>query len=694
MNLTSRAPTSVGVLLCWMMVAGCSGFFCKTAEATSLRLYAPDLHPFAGEQVEGEGVLIQITRMALAPANDAVDVGFYPRHRVRAQALADGVELALVVGFEPKPNDRWLYSDAIMPVTLSRIRLREPQAASANRVTPLRVGVVRGWRPQVDFSVYGGEVEVVEASYTHQLLQMLEQGRLDEVILEESAAADTLIEKIPLLIGQLEIRPIKAPIYQFYLAINRADAAAERWLSQFNTELKRLEESGELRSLKARYGMLSDCDLEGDANKLRIASVSNQDMLWMAQLAELYRGAQPELELEWHFMKENTLHRRALANAILDKCQYDIVTLGSYQIPIWAEAGWLAPVTALSDDYDRTDLIEPVVAALTHAGQLYALPFYAESALLYYRADWFKQAGLTMPAQPTYEDIQRFAKHLTDRGQQRYGVCLRTKPDFLEALSTVTMMVNGFGGQWFNRQWMPQLKTEPWRQAVATYVSMVQQWGPERPRQIGYQEALALFASGHCGMWLDATVAAGTLYNPGQSVVASTVRMAPLPSTGRRGARSQWLWVWALAVPSAGHKQAQAHAFIEWATSPAYRQAAQARFGALATPAGTRYSTYKDSRYLAVAPFAPRVLEAITSVEPSQKIDSAQSNQGLQYVSIPEYSAIGTETIWNIYRVVLGKQPLQQALTDSQRFATQALRTRIRQQARRAIPDTKPTGSK
>ena len=71
----------------------------------------------------------------------------------------------------------------------------------------------------------------------------------------------------------------------------------------------------------------------------------------------------------------------------------------------------------------------------TSSGHLWAVPFYAESSFTMYRKDLFDGGRLTMPAQPTYTDIENFAKKLTDRGKQQYGVCLRGKPGWGENMA-------------------------------------------------------------------------------------------------------------------------------------------------------------------------------------------------------------------------------------------------------------------
>jgi sorbitol/mannitol transport system substrate-binding protein len=50
-------------------------------------------------------------------------------------------------------------------------------------------------------------------------------------------------------------------------------------------------------------------------------------------------------------------------------------------------------------------------------------------------------------------------------------------------------------------------------------------------------------------MWIDATAAAGTLYNKSQSRVADKIAFAAAPvAVTPKG--SHWLWPWSLAIPT------------------------------------------------------------------------------------------------------------------------------------------------
>ena len=174
------------------------------------------------------------------------------------------------------------------------------------------------------------------------------------------------------------------------------------------------------------------------------------------------------------------------------------MTIGNYEVPIWAKQKWLEPISGMPPDYDVDDLLEPVRNAVTYQGQIFALPFYAESAMTYYRTDLFAKAGLVMPEHPTYAQIALFAHRLTDRAQQIYGVCLRGKPGWGENMASITSIVHAFGGRWFDMSWQPTLNTPEWHRAVTYYSDLLKNDGPPGATSNGFNENLALFQSGKC----------------------------------------------------------------------------------------------------------------------------------------------------------------------------------------------------
>jgi sorbitol/mannitol transport system substrate-binding protein len=73
--------------------------------------------------------------------------------------------------------------------------------------------------------------------------------------------------------------------------------------------------------------------------------------------------------------------------------QFDIMTIGMYETPIWGANGWLVPLDDLSEEYDVDDILPAMRGGLSHDGTLYAAPFYGESSMVMYRTDLMEKPG-------------------------------------------------------------------------------------------------------------------------------------------------------------------------------------------------------------------------------------------------------------------------------------------------------------
>ncbi|MEO1351837.1 MAG: sugar ABC transporter substrate-binding protein [Cyanobacteria bacterium J06635_15] len=412
---------------------------------------------------------------------------------------------------------------------------------------------------------------------------------------------------------------------------------------------------------------------ETPKTRLTIATVNNGDMVVMQDLARKFETDNPDIELRWVMLEENILRQRTTTDVASQGGQFDILTIGAYETPIWAKRGWLKPLDQLPAEYDVDDLIDPIRTGLSQDGTLYALPFYGESSMLYYRRDLFEKAEITVPENPTYAQVGEWAAQVNDPAKGIYGMCLRGKPGWGENMAFLTTMVNTFGGQWFDMDWEPQLNTAQWQNAVNFYVDMLNNYGPPGASSNGFNENLALFSTGKCGMWIDATVAAGLLSNPELSQVADTVGFAPAPVESYPNG-SNWLWSWALAIPETSRSPEAAQRFITWATSKDYIQLVADELGWVSVPPGTRTSTYENPDYQKVAPFAKTVLSSIESADIENPAASPTPYKGVQYVDIPEFQAIGTQVGQRMAAALADQVSVEQALERSQAVAERFMR--------------------
>jgi sorbitol/mannitol transport system substrate-binding protein len=383
----------------------------------------------------------------------------------------------------------------------------------------------------------------------------------------------------------------------------------------------------------------------------------------------------PDIGLEFVTLGEGELRQKVTTDVATGAGQYDVVALGAYETAIWAEKGLLLPLDDLPEDYEQDDLLPTVRKSLTYDGTLHALPFYAESTCTMVRSDLLEQAGLSLPDQPTWDDVLEVAQAL-DGGDGGHGAGLRGTPGWGENMALLTAMANSFGGRWFDEKWNPQLTSDPWKQALEMYLALGAV-APDDAVVNGFAEGVELFGGGQCGIWVDSTAAAGPLTDPDQSQVADSVSIAPAPTGGSHKCAA-WLWTWSLAVPAGTHRPDEAMAFAQWATSTAYTELVAQEYGWTNVPPGTRASLYERTEYQDAAPFASLVKDAIDAADLENPTVDPVPYTGIQYVGIPEFQGIGTAVGNQVADALRGEVSADEALENSQWVTEKVIaRTRL-----------------
>ncbi len=406
------------------------------------------------------------------------------------------------------------------------------------------------------------------------------------------------------------------------------------------------------------------------AAEITIATVNNGDMIRMQGYTDRFTD-ETGIEVEWVTLEENVLRQRVTTDITTRGGQFDIMTIGMYEAPIWGANGWLVPLDDLSDEYDVDDILPAMAGGLSHDGTLYAAPFYGESSMIMYRKDLMEAAGLEMPEAPSWSFVRHAAEAMTDRGRDINGICLRGKAGWGEGGAFITAMSNSFGARWFDLDWNAQFDTRPWADTLNFFVGMMNDSGPAGYATNGFNENLSLFQQGKCGMWIDATVAASFVTNPAESTVADKVGFALAPDNGL-GKRSNWLWAWALAIPAGTKQEGDAKKFIEWATSKEYIKLVAENEGWANVPPGARTSLYRNPNYRRV-PFARMTLDSILTADPNDSTLEPSPYVGIQFAAIPEFAGIATEVSQEFAEVYAGRQTVEEALEKAQDITNDAM---------------------
>jgi sorbitol/mannitol transport system substrate-binding protein len=408
------------------------------------------------------------------------------------------------------------------------------------------------------------------------------------------------------------------------------------------------------------------------ATELVIATVNNGHMITLQKLTRFFEKSHPDIQVTWVTLEEGVLRQRVSIDISTGAGEFDVMTIGLMETQIWGQKGWLKAIDT-DAAYDAADLLPPIREGLSVKGRLLAAPFYGESSMTMARSDLLQAAGISLPESPTWEQVRTIAAKLHRPDKGVYGICLRGRPGWGENMALITPMVNTFGGQWFDMGWRPQLNTKAWKDAVGFYADLLDKYGPPGAVANGFNENLALFKAGKCGLWVDATIAASFLNDPRQSKVAGKVAYAQAP-IARSPKGAHWLWAWALAIPASSHKVAAAQSFIQWATSKDYVQLVASQEGWGAVPTGTRQSTYARPEFMNANPYAQAELKAINSTNPKDSTVPRSPYVGVQFAAIPEFQSIGTAVGLQIGDVLGGGQSVEAALQAAQKAADQKMR--------------------
>ncbi len=408
------------------------------------------------------------------------------------------------------------------------------------------------------------------------------------------------------------------------------------------------------------------------ATELVIATVNNGHMIEMQKQTKVFEQANPDIKVKWVTLEEGVLRQRVTTDIATKGGQFDIMTIGMYETPIWGKKGWLQELKT-DAAYDVDDLLPAMRNGLSVDGKLFAAPFYGESSMLMYRKDLADKAGVKVSDKPTWAEVKDLAARIHNPKEGVYGICLRGKPGWGDNMAFLSTLVNTNGGQWFDMKWKPQLESKPWKDSINFYVDLLKNYGPPGSSANSFNEILALYNAGKCGMWIDATIAASFITDPKQSKVADQVAFAQAP-TAVTPKGANWLWAWALAIPAGSKHVPEAQKFIAWATSKDYIAQVGKANGWGTVPTGTRKSTYANAEFLKAARFATAEKAAIDSANPNDSTLPKSPYVGVQFAAIPEFQAIGLAVGQQMSAALSGKTSVDAALKAAQGSAEREMK--------------------
>lgn len=132
--------------------------------------------------------------------------------------------------------------------------------------------------------------------------------------------------------------------------------------------------------------------------------------------------------------------------------QTDVIYAGQDWLPGWAAAGFLAPLNEIAPEQIeqwKAEMAPFTVSDMTHDGNIYGLPYYADTISLVYNAKILEEAGIAVPE--TWDDLMAAARQLKADGMEHPIVYEYDQelPNFFDAF---VAQVYGRGGDLFDAE--------------------------------------------------------------------------------------------------------------------------------------------------------------------------------------------------------------------------------------------------
>ncbi|SFE45752.1 multiple sugar transport system substrate-binding protein [Paenibacillus catalpae] len=217
---------------------------------------------------------------------------------------------------------------------------------------------------------------------------------------------------------------------------------------------------------------------------------------------------------------------RTMLNA---KQELDVLEVRDLNVAEFVNNGYVEPLNEYTKSWDDFSTVTSVAQSVASVGdKLYFIPNGLYQRQLFYRADWLKDAGITVPA--TYEELVEASVKLTDPSKNRFGFSFRGGSG---ANAVPDTMIQAYSSDKINMDDAMFLKdggtiysSPEAKEAVEQYVKLYKVGSPPDSINWGFQEQVQAFTSGVTAFLLQDPDVIQTLTD---SMEEGTWATAPMP---------------------------------------------------------------------------------------------------------------------------------------------------------------------
>lgn len=288
--------------------------------------------------------------------------------------------------------------------------------------------------------------------------------------------------------------------------------------------------------------------------------------------------------------------------------EFDVLSMDVIWVQGFARSGWLRDLSGLLPEDERDAFFPGPMEAVTYQGRVYAVPWYIDSGVLYYRKDLLDKHGHSPPA--TWGELVEIAREVMEKEPGIYGYVWQGKQyEGLVCNALEFMWANG--GRVLS-DGRVVLDSPENREALRFMRDLIARYGvsPELVTTAIEEPTRHIFGNGKA-LFMRNWPYAWNIFEQEGSPVKGKTGVAPLPSF-EGGESASTLGGWQLGVNSRSRNPELAERLIRFLTSPE----AQKELALTVGYKPARKALYRDEELRGRQPFVASLYNILMNARP------------------------------------------------------------------------------
>ena len=202
-----------------------------------------------------------------------------------------------------------------------------------------------------------------------------------------------------------------------------------------------------LASLFLLLGIISGCSgskveetsgKDGEVTLRMVESITSPDRTKLLRgMLDKFEEENPQIKVELISPPLKSADEK-ITQMLMAKEDIDVLEVREQTVKNFANNKFIEDLSSYTGKWENWDTLTETIkhGATAVENKPYYIPYGVYEKTLFYRTDWFEEAGLEVPE--TWEDLVNAAIKLTDKSKNRYGYSFRGgagSPDYIEFMT-------------------------------------------------------------------------------------------------------------------------------------------------------------------------------------------------------------------------------------------------------------------